>query len=36
MTVFPAYEVGRRSVGAENFHDLAVTLRLPLVVSPND
>ena len=35
VPVIPAYEVGGRSMVAEHLHDLAVTLRLPLVVSPD-
>lgn len=35
MTVLPAYEVGRRFMLAEHLEDLAVTLLLALMVSPD-
>jgi hypothetical protein len=35
VTIIPAYVVGRRSIVAKHLQDLAVTLPLPLVVSPD-
>lgn len=36
VTVFPAHEIGRRSIVSEHLHDLTVTLLLSLMVPPHD